>query len=156
MEGGAAPVWISSHSSPKSTFPGGRGLQQPWQWKCHPQLWSQRGMDGDRERVHPRSGWDGKRNRKGRIWEESSTAWVVSGKEKALDLLYKYSQANTRREQNISTGRRNSGENKGSGLEQVIPGYSFIWRHCRQIPAPAEGTACKQRGALASSPQNQL
>lgn len=53
MEGGAAPVWISSHSSPKSTFPGGSGLQQPWQWKCHPQLCSQRGMDGDRERCTP-------------------------------------------------------------------------------------------------------
>lgn len=63
------------------------------------------------------------RSGKGGIWEEPSTAWVVSGEGKAPDPLYKYSQANTRREQNISTGRKNSGENKGSGLERVFLGF---------------------------------
>lgn len=81
-------------------------------------------------------GW--KRSGKGGIWEEPSTAWVVSGEGKAPDPLYKYSQANTRREQNISTGRKNSGENKGSGLERVIPGFRpQLWYLGMLQPGPS-------------------
>lgn len=103
--------------------PHGRGSRSPGSGNATPALVTGGGEWMGTGKGAPQRGWDGKRSRKGGIWEESSTAWVVSGEGKAPDPLYKYSQANTRREQNISTGRKNSGENKGCRLEQVIPGY---------------------------------
>lgn len=149
---------LSQIHLPRCQHPTGRGSRSPGSGNATPS--SGHGGDGwGQGKEHPRGGWDGKRSGKGRIWEESSTAWVVSGKGKAPDPLYKYSQANTRREQNISTSRKNSGENKGSRVEQVIPGYRpqpLHLGHSSPVPAPAEGTVCKKRGALRFPPQSAL
>lgn len=144
--------FLSQTHLPRCQHPMGGDSRTPENGNATPSS-GHRGKHWGQGQEQPRSGWDGKRSRKSRIWEESSTAWVVSGEGKAPNPLYKYSQANTRREQNISTGRKSSGKTKDpawNGLSQDPGPNCFTWGHLSHVPAPAEGTPCKERGALTS------
>lgn len=66
-----APVWISFHSSPKSTFPGANTPREGTSGALAVEMPPPALVTGEdgwgQGNEHPRNGWDGKRSRKGGI-----------------------------------------------------------------------------------------
>lgn len=129
--------------------PHGRELQEPWQWKCHPQLWSQGRMDGDREMNTP--GMAGMGRGAGKAGFERSPAQLglclARGKLQILSINIPRQTPDGSRTFPLSG--KTAGKTKDpdwNRLSRDTNPSSFIWGHSSQVPAPAEGTRAGKEG----------